>query len=453
LKNSALLLQIRKNLKSIPDFERLFIKILMDKTSPDELLKLAVGIKNLDIICKTTSAQIPDNSDLIQSIISAILPANEQESKTYFIKENFDNELDEWKNFEKKVDEQILKLEDHYKKETKIANLRIKNTSNFGYIIEINIAHKDKLDYNFKLIQELKNSARFTSKQLEGLNIKINECTDLIKTKENDIFKMLCDKIIAIANDIQQYANISANLDLFTNFAFVSYENNYVKPEITNDNCFIISKGRHPILDKVFKNKGNNFVQNDCNLSECVMFMTGPNMAGKSTYLRQQSLIILLTQIGMFVPAKNAQIGIVDHLFSRISTNDNLIEGTSTFMMEMIELSLTLNCATKNSFIVFDEIGRGTSSKEGMAIAFAVLDYLINTLECRSIFATHYLELASIKHKNLQQKMMEIIENPMHFTHKLISGVAKKSYALLAAQKSGMPYKIIESAQKFLDEN
>lgn len=439
--------KIRQILKEIPDFERMLSKIALKRASPILLHNLAIGINKLLVACEIINIAMPRNDSVIQEILNAILP----ETEKWNIKQGYDEELDSWKIFENEVDEQIQALQEEYKIKTKVANLRIKFHSNFGYIVEINSSQKDKLSFEFLFRQDLKNAARYTTADLENINLKLAESTEWIESREKEIFENLSKKLLEIGQDINQYALVSAQLDLFSNFAKLAIENNYTKPIITDQNDFDIKEGRHPILDKLLKDQGKQFVANDCNLSKCVMFMTGPNMAGKSTYLRQQALIILLAHIGMYVPAHSAKIGIVDHMFSRIGTNDNLMEGNSTFMMEMIEIALTLNQATNKSFIVFDEVGRGTSTEEGMAIAQAILEYLVKDLKARSIFATHYLSLQTIQHENLQQKMMEIIENPIHFTHKILDGVAKKSYAINVAQIAGMPSKIVERAKEILN--
>lgn len=457
MSDKKMLEKLIATLKSIPDFERILGKILLKRCSHIQLRSLAIGINNLhsvfDLMKKTVENQ---SIAILANKIIAAISDNPDNKEKGMINEGFDSQLDSWKNFEKDIDSQIFALQEEYKRDTKIANLRIKFTSNFGYAIEINSQYKDKLSYNFTLLQELKTAARYTTNALMQINKKFAESSEIITEKEREIFENLCNEIIDHAKIINEYSEISAQIDLFSSCAFVALENNYTKPILCDDNSFEIIDGRHPVLDKILKDKAQQFIPNNCNLQKCVMFMTGPNMAGKSTYLRQQALIAFMAHIGMFVPAKSAKIGIVDHIFSRIGTNDNLIDGNSTFMMEMIEIALTLNQATKKSFIVFDEVGRGTSVEEGMAIAQAILEYLVMNLEARSLFATHYLALQNIDHENLQKKMMEIIENEdlfgasIHFTHKILDGVAKKSYAISVAKLAGMPSSIVTRALELI---
>jgi DNA mismatch repair protein MutS len=297
----------------------------------------------------------------------------------------------------------------------------------------------------------LKTASRYATSILDNINEKLNQCQEVIKEKEKEIFENFKKEILEISHDLFSYSKISAELDLFTNFANFSIEENCVKPILTNGNEFEVKNGRHPILQKILKEKGKAFVANDCSLSKSCMFMTGPNMAGKSTYLRQQALIMYLAHIGMFVPAEQATIGVIDKIFSRISTDDNLMEGNSTFMMEMIEVALTLNQASQKSFLILDEVGRGTCVEEGVAIAQAILEFILDKLNSRCIFATHYLELGKIEHTSLQKKMMHIDIDPVYFSYKIMDGVADKAYAINVAKMAGMPASIVERAQQLLD--
>jgi len=449
--------KITTNLKTIPDFERILGKIILKRCTPPQLRTLAIGITNLHALFDLIKKPIEDfEIEILANKIIAAISDNIENKEKGIINDGFDPELDSWKTFERQIDDQIYILQEEYKKDTKIANLRIKFTANFGYAVEINSQHKDKLSYNFTLQQELKTTARYMTSALMQINQKFAESSEIIIQKEREIFEKLCAEILQKSEIINKYSEISAQIDLFSNCAKIALENGYVRPELTTENDFEITDGRHPVLDKIMSEKGENFVPNDCNLEKCVMFMTGPNMAGKSTYLRQQALISFLAHLGMYVPAKHAKIGLIDHIFSRIGANDNLIEGNSTFMMEMIEIALTLNQANQKSFIVFDEVGRGTSVEEGMAIAQAILEYLVQNLGARALFSTHYLALAKIENPNLQKKMMEITEtedlfgSKIHFTHKILDGVAKKSYAISVAKLAGMPDKIVQRAENLL---
>lgn len=448
------LLSIRNDLKEIPDYERILSKINLNRSTPNELRTLAIGIKNLINLSKIINQNISDHSKIANEILKAIkenTKLNNYKDDEY-INIGYDQELDELKNFNQNINQEITKLEKTYKEYTKISTLRIKNTP-LGFLVEINNSQKDKLDYGFTLKQALKTSTRYTTNQLNEINEKFNKCTELIKIKENEIFLNLLEKIEQIKENIYYYSDFSSEIDVYTNLAHISIENQYIRPILTNNNKFEIIKGKHPVLQKIFKLKGESLVENDCILSQNIMFMTGPNMAGKSTYLRQQALICLMSHCGIFVPAKSATIGIVDQIFSRISTNDDLMEGNSTFMMEMIEMALTINQATNKSLLILDEIGRGTCAEEGIALAQSILEYLLNNLKARTIFSSHYLQIGQLNHENMQKKMMQIHENPLYFTYKIIDGISKKSYAIEVAKLAGMPQEIIKKAEQLLIRN
>ncbi len=453
IKNSDKFEITLKILKHTPDFERLLTKILLNKFNSANLIQIGQGIKNLYELANQLQKKIPDLTLLNAKLIDSL---NDNPEEKNLIKKNIDAELDDLKKFESEIENQIQELENAYKIEVKIANLRIKFLTNIGFVIEINSSLKEKMPYHFVLIQELKNAARYMTATLDNINKKFTKIDDEIKEKENEILNNLANEVLTFKNEILEYAKTSSEIDLYSNFAKLAMKEFYVQPELTHDKSFEITEGRHPILDKIFNQEGKTFVKNDCILNPCTILITGANMAGKSTYLRQQALIVFLSHIGMFVPATSAKIGIVDHLFSRIGTNDNLIEGNSTFMMEMIEIGLTLNQASEKSFIIFDEVGRGTSQEEGMALAQAILEYLCLNLKARTLFATHYLSLTDIENANLQKKTMQIITSNdfssiVEFTYKIIQGVATKSFALSVAKLAGIPDEIIKRAQNLIN--
>lgn len=448
-KNPILLKEIREILKEIPDFERLVSKIALGRAGPKELRILGKGIITFSKLQEKLGNEAYENVNLGKLLLDAIVEEAPSSIKECgYIKCGFDDELDSWRNFEENIIQEIELLQETYKQETKIATLRIKSHMSLGYVIEIPNSQKEKLGYQFTLKQELTSAVRYMSEKLDAINMKIMQSSENISKKEKFIFEKLCEKILEIADSINKAGSISAEIDLFSNNAYISLENNYTRPEITEEKNFLIKAGRHPVLEKINKKNGKEFVSNDCDLEKCVILMTGPNMAGKSTYLRAQALIALLAHIGMFIPAKFGKIGLIDRLFSRIGASDNLIEGNSTFMVEMIETALTLNLGTSKSFIIFDEVGRGTSTEEGFAIAQSILEFLLEKLKVRSLFATHYLDLHKVHHAQLQHKMMDIIEEPLHFTYKVIDGSATHSHAFAIAQLAGMPKEILIRAKE-----
>ncbi|WP_342262214.1 DNA mismatch repair protein MutS [Alphaproteobacteria bacterium endosymbiont of Tiliacea citrago] len=450
-KDNNILKKVKEILKEIPDFERILSKIILKKASPNQIYKLATGTNKLYELCDFLKYKIDKHPEIFNQILQALnedAPNNINSDDSY-INENYNHELDEYKNFLKTLYNQLDALQEKYQNQIKINNLRIKKTP-LGFLVEINPSLQNKLDCFFELKQTLKNALRYSTKELDEINLKFLLSKDFIKNKEKELFFDLCKKIETIAEDTYIYSEISANIDVFSNLAQISNDFGYNRPILTKGNEFEIIDGKHPILEKHFKNNGQIFVENDCNLSTHIMLMTGPNMAGKSTYLRQQAIICLLAHCGMFVPCKKAIIGTVDKIFSRISTNDDLLQGNSTFMLEMIEMALTINQATSRSFLILDEVGRGTSVEEGEALARSILEYVLEKLNCRTIFATHYLSLGKINNLNLQKKMMKIIPNPLTFTYKLSNGVADKSYAIEVAKLAGMPVEIIQKAEFFI---
>lgn len=459
-KTPSLLSYLKKTLNQISDFERIISRISLNKASPRDLRSLGDGLlifskilnfmpENLPCLFKNMITDINPHQALADTILKAIIESAPITTKdTGYIKEGFDADLDFWRDFEEKTALLIEEIQEKYKQESKISTLKIKKHLNLGYIIEIPSSQKEKMSYNFNHKQDLMNVSRYTTGKLEEINAKLTQSADFIFNREKQIFIALCQEVLKAEKDIKKSAQFISNIDLYACFASFSIENNYVRPQLTLDKDFEIKQGRHAILDKLLKKKGEVFVANDCDLTKPIILMTGPNMAGKSTYLRQQALIVLLAHIGMFIPATYCKIGIVDRIFSRIGASDNLSQGNSTFMVEMIETALTINQASEKSFIIFDEVGRGTSTEEGFAIAQSILEYLTDKLGARCLFATHYLDLHKINSEFISKKTMQIIENPLCFTHKVIEGFASHSYAFAVANMAGMPAEIISRAEE-----
>jgi DNA mismatch repair protein MutS len=298
---------------------------------------------------------------------------------------------------------------------------------------------------------------RFTTSALIDLDNDIRSASEKATAIENDIINEFIEKIRAISDDLMNTADLVADIDVWLSLANVADIYSWVRPTITQHNEFEIIGGRHPVIEYVLRKSGDSFVKNDCNLNEKpVALLTGPNMAGKSTYLRQNAILVVLSHLGSFVPATSAKIGICDQLFSRVGASDNLAAGQSTFMVEMVETSNILNRATEKSFIIFDEIGRGTSTFDGMAIAQAVLEYL-NELKARTLFATHYHELTKlVVDENLDSVSCLTIDvrehnNDIIFLHKIINGVANRSYGIAVAKMAGMPENIVKRAESVLE--
>jgi DNA mismatch repair protein MutS len=298
------------------------------------------------------------------------------------------------------------------------------------------------------------NNMRFTTARLIDLDNEVRGAAEKAAAIESEIILKLIEKIRTISDDLLQTADLLAETDVWMALAIATTEYNWVRPTITNGDEFEIIDGRHPVIESILSKSGNQFVQNDCDLNDKkIALLTGPNMAGKSTYLRQNALITILAHMGSFVPAKSAIIGVCDQLFSRVGASDNLAAGQSTFMVEMQETANILNRATNKSFIIFDEIGRGTATWDGMAIAQAVLEFL-NDIKPRTLFATHYHELTKIPLDAMKNMNVEIVEHndEIIFMHKIAPGVANRSYGIHVAQMAGMPGKVISSATMILEK-
>ena len=339
--------------------------------------------------------------------------------------------------------------------------LKIKYNNVLGYFIEVPSARADALmmpESGFIHRQTLAGNMRFTTAQLIDLDNNVRSAAERATGIENDIIANLIADIRAISDDLLSVADLLADLDVWYALATVARDYGWVRPTITDDGAFDIVGGRHPVIESVLRARGDNFVKNDCNLNvRPIALLTGPNMAGKSTYLRQNALIVVLAHLGSFVPASRATIGICDQLFSRVGASDNLAAGQSTFMVEMSETANILRRCTKKSFIIFDEIGRGTATYDGMAIAQAVLEYL-DELSPRTLFATHYHELTTLvgdnagQLRNVSCLTIDVREhnNDIVFMHKIVAGVANRSYGIHVAKMAGMPASVVARAESVL---
>ena len=293
---------------------------------------------------------------------------------------------------------------------------------------------------------------RFTTARLIDLDNDVRSAAEKSAGIEAQIITSLIEEIRSVADDLLATADLLADADVWCSLAYGADLYDWTCPNVTNDCAYDVVGGRHPVIESVLRARGDNFVKNDCNLNaRAIALLTGPNMAGKSTYLRQNAIIVVLAHLGSFVPATRATIGICDQLFSRVGASDNLAAGQSTFMVEMAETANILNRATDKSFIIFDEIGRGTATYDGMAIAQAVLEFL-NNLKPRTLFATHYHELTSIKMDNVSCLTIDVREhnNEIVFMHKIVPGVANRSYGIHVARMAGMPASVVARAESVL---
>ncbi|MCQ2571489.1 MAG: DNA mismatch repair protein MutS [Alphaproteobacteria bacterium] len=471
LLNRSVMSETAGILSRVPDVNRALSRLLSGRGTPRDLrnvtefLSILDGVKNvgqkLDSILseKFNSIQTYDVfSNELQSALNDDLPTFFRDGNV--IKNGFDLSLDNMRQLSTGAKETIAQLQAEYISKTNINTLKIKFNNILGYFIEVPSSRADVLmnpESGFIHRQTMAGNMRFTTSKLIDLDNDIRNASDKAAAIEAEIINTLIEKIREIADNLMNTADLIADLDVWLALANCADFYSWVRPTITNSTEFNVIGGRHPVIESVLKKHGDNFVKNDCVLNdEAVALLTGPNMAGKSTYLRQNAILVVLAHLGSFVPATSATIGICDQVFSRVGASDNLAAGQSTFMVEMVETANILNRATKKSFIIFDEIGRGTSTFDGMAIAQAVLEYL-NTLTPRTLFATHYHELTElVSSENLSNVSCLTIDvrehnNDIIFLHKIIPGIANRSYGIAVAKMAGMPRHVVERAEQVLN--
>ena len=343
-----------------------------------------------------------------------------------------------------------------YVKETGIPTLKIKNNSLIGYFIEVSPNFASKVPYNFVHRQSLATSMRYSSAELNEIANKIYSAEADAKRRELVIFEELIKLVVKEEENIRKLSENISFIDLCSSFAELAIEKHYVRPELTHEKVLEIRNGRHPVVENSLSSSGSNFVANDCHFSKTsfVSILTGPNMGGKSTYLRQNAIIIIMAQIGSFVPADYARIGVVDKIFSRVGASDDISSGRSTFMVEMIETATILQHATEKSFVILDEIGRGTSTYDGLAIAWAVIEDIMTRIKTRTIFATHYHELNGLKDTQPDVKFLSVTvqewNNQIVFLHKIKEGFTDKSYGINVASLAGFPRHVVNRAEEIL---
>ena len=459
-------------LGSVPDVGRSLSRLLSGRGTPRDMRHIAdfmIELPNAKMLGARLDADLLQRFSRIDTHDALAMELNSalnDELPTFFrdgdvIRTGFDLSLDHMRGLAHGAKETIAGMQAEYAAATGIHNLKIKYNNILGYFIEVPSARADALmkpESGFIHRQTMSGNMRFTTARLIDLDNDVRSAAEKSAAIEADIISSLIEKIRAVADDLLATAELLADLDVWYSLAVVADKYSWVRPEVTNDVAFDIVGGRHPVIDFVLRSRGDNFVKNDCNLNvKSIALLTGPNMAGKSTYLRQNALLVVLAHLGSFVPAVRATIGICDQLFSRVGASDNLAAGQSTFMVEMSETANILRRATRSSFIIFDEIGRGTSTYDGMAIAQAVLEYL-NELQPRTLFATHYHELTALvgcnpgQLQNVSCLTIDVREhnNEIIFMHKIVAGVANRSYGIQVAKMAGMPASVVSRAEEVL---
>lgn len=471
LNNREIRKKIIEELKEIGDLERLISKICTGRANPREIINLKTSLKRIPNI-KNLLSSIKGNTlinlrekltslnqiiDKIEIAITDNPPLNIADGGV--IKNNYSPELDELRDIAINGKDWIANLQKSEREKTGISSLRVSYNKVFGYYIEVSNANKDKVPSYYMRKQTLVNSERFITPELKEYEEKILNAEEKIYELESQLFNELRLFIANEAEAIQNNARLIAMLDCFISFAECAEQYNYTRPLITNSTKIKIIDGRHPVVERVLP-PGEKFNPNSCELDNeeiQIIILTGPNMAGKSVYLRQVGLIVLLAQIGSFVPAKSAEIGLVDRIFTRVGASDNISAGESTFLVEMQEAANILNNATANSLILLDEIGRGTSTFDGISIAWAVTEYLHENPEvaAKTLFATHYHELNEMAEifpriKNYKVEVREY-DDKVIFLHKVNPGRADHSYGIQVAQMAGLPQFVTNRAKEILN--
>ncbi len=457
---------LRKALGSIQDLERLLAKVTLGTAGPREMLALGRSLAQLPNVAKLISqletpvlrAELDLVSEVRERILTAISdepPANLAESGT--IRDGFHAELDELRDISRNSRQYIAAIEARERSSTGIQSLKVRFNNVFGYYIEISKTNLQLAPASYERKQTLANAERFTTPELKELESKVLAAEEKILTLERDIFQEVRLFAASHAARIKAAATVIAELDVAATLAQVGVENRYRRPHFSDSGEMRIDAGRHPVIEKLTEREALRFVPNDVYLhssKEYIGVITGPNMGGKSTYLRQAALILILAQIGSFVPAEAALLPIVDRVFTRVGASDNLARGRSTFMVEMTEAAVILNSATANSFIVLDEVGRGTSTYDGLALAWAAVEYIHEHIKAKTLFATHYYELTELADqlfgvRNLRVAVKESGDHIL-FIKKVEPGAADRSYGIEVARLAGLPLQVIQRARSVL---
>ena len=462
---------VKTSLKEVYDLERISTKVSYNIVSPKELLNLKKTLKQIPQIKNILKGfdseklvDIANNIDELEDLHDFLEKTiHEEAGQTVkdgnVIKLGFNEELDSYKNASKNGNKVLLEIEEREKNRTGIKNLKVGYNKIFGYFIEISkvgLKSVDPTELGYHRKQTLSNCERFISEELKQVEEHIVNSKTKIEELELQLFQEVKIKIHEYIPRLQRVANTLSDIDVFVSLSDVAEEYGYVKPEFNDNNVIDIVDGRHPIVERNVS--ADSYISNDCKVEkdENILLITGPNMSGKSTYMRQLALIVILAQIGSFVPASSASLPIFDKIFTRIGASDDLAGGKSTFMVEMIEAKNALVESTANSLLIFDEIGRGTSTYDGIALAQSILEYINNTIKCKTLFSTHYHELTKLENITEGIKNIHVSAKEDHgkliFLYKINEGPIEKSYGIHVAQLAHLPNDVINGANKILKE-
>lgn len=448
---------VRQGLKPIRDLERLMMRVVSGYATPRDLLALGSSLEQIGPIKEALGKMAPEKlvelKELSQELKDALIeepPVRITEGKIF--RDGYHAELDELRNLTKNGKEWLARYQTKLKEETGIKTLKVSFNKIFGYYIEVSKGQAHLMPETFQRRQTLVNSERFISPLLKEYETKVFSAEERIHSLEQVLFQQLREKAASVEKPVFESAQAIAQIDVLASLALVAKQEGYCRPEVDQSNTLHLVEGRHPVVEAARKER---FIPNDTFLDhkERLMLITGPNMAGKSTYIRQVALIVIMAQMGSFVPCTKAHIGIIDKIFTRIGANDDLSRGQSTFMVEMSETANILHNISSRSLVILDEIGRGTSTYDGVAIAWSVAEHLLK-VQAKTLFATHYWELTDLEaifdaavnyHASVQEDSDQII-----FMHKIKRGGTDRSYGIHVARLAGLPLSVIGRAQEIL---
>ena len=459
---------IKKILGNIADTERIAARVSINRAGPRDLLALAQTLRQvpkLREILKTLSAdmlrQLAERCDSMDELADLLERAIEPDCPSHLrdggvIRQGFSEELDELRSISKDGQSWLSSYQKSQVERTGIPNLKVGFNQVFGYYIEVSHSHSNKVPADYVRKQTIKNAERYITEQLKAFETKALGAQEKALELEQRLFEQLRCETSHYLTRLQNLADVFAQIDCLTALAHLAGKRNYVRPKVTSGGELIIKDGKHPVLAETL---GGEFTPNDVELGNSagdVLIITGPNMSGKSTYIRQTALLVLMAQTGSFIPAKEAQIGLVDRIFTRVGAADELVRGQSTFMVEMTETANIINNATEKSLVILDEVGRGTSTYDGLSLAWAITEHIATRVKCRTLFATHYHELTELSElfSNIKNCNVAVREwaGEVVFLHKILPGGTDKSYGLHVAKLAGIPKTILDRSAEILEE-
>ena len=474
-KASALRQALRETLRQMPDMERALARLVLNRGGPRDLAAIKDALMAAEIMLNALLAagdlpqelgeqtqSLGEHATLIDRLARALAPELPMLARDgNFIARGYSPQLDDLVVLRDDSRRLIAGLQDKYANAGGVTGLKIRHNNVIGYYIEVTPLHADKLMAKKDIFihrQSLASAVRFTTVELGELERKITEAADKALAVELQIFADLVGDVVTRLEELRRAASALAIVDVAASLGELAVEQNYARPQVDASLAFTIKGGRHPVVEQALKNGGNNtaFIANDCDLApqQRLWLLTGPNMAGKSTFLRQNALIALMAQSGSFVPAVSAHIGVIDRLFSRVGASDDLARGRSTFMVEMVETAAILNQSGERALVILDEIGRGTATYDGLSIAWATVEHLHEVNRCRALFATHYHELtgltSSLSHLKCATMKIREWQKEIIFLHEVAEGVADRSYGIHVAEMAGLPKPVIARAEQVL---